>query len=231
MSSILGSKLNKQFNVKKAVLSFAIILAISFVALQIPFTHIAGSSKSFTLFDFLAPTMGALWGSALGIVSILTVNFINLLIKGDFSLSAWIRLLPILFAIYHFAKRSKLSGLVGIVCMVLFVAHPIGRQAWTYSLYWLIPLATVFISSKNVFTSALGATFTQHAIGSVAFLYAFGYTPAYWNALIPQVAGERLLMALGISVSYVGFQAIVRLVGSKITLPNFRKATNLITVE
>ena len=48
-----------------------------------------------------------------------------------------------------------------------------------------------------------GATFTAHAVGSVAFLYAFNIPAATWMALIPVVAFERGLFALGIAGSTV----------------------------
>jgi len=101
--------------------------------------------------------------------------------------------------------------------MVLFALHPVGGQAWVYSLYWLIPVIATFFPERLA-GRALGATFTAHAVGSVAYLYMFQSTPAFWLALIPVVAVERLLFASGISVSYVALNSLLAKVENKFDL-------------
>jgi len=86
------------------------------------------------------------------------------------------------------------------ICIVLFLLNPIGRQAWMYSMIWLIPFFTTFFN-KRLILKSLGATFTAHAVGSVIFLYTFGLTPAIWIALIPVVFIERGVFTLGIWTS------------------------------
>ncbi|OIP96481.1 hypothetical protein AUK40_04930 [Candidatus Wirthbacteria bacterium CG2_30_54_11] len=226
MTSILKRGFGSKAAAKQNILAFVICVALGFVALQIPFTHIIGTTRSFTLFDLLAPAMGALWGMTVGLASVLFINLFNLVMTGDYSTGALIRLVPVLFGVYYFARRSRASAWVGIVCMVLFIAHPVGRQAWMYSLYWLIPLFTQLLGRKNAALSALGATFTQHAVGGVAFLYAYSFTPAYWKALIPVVAGERLVLAIGITVSYVVLQSVVSAL--KLRVPGFQKARSFL---
>lgn len=86
--------------------------------------------------------------------------------------------------------------LLPILCMILFVIHPIGSQAAVYSLYWLIPVALYFVPRKSLFLTALGSTFVAHAVGSVIWCYTVAMTPAMWMGLLPIVALERLLFAL-----------------------------------
>ncbi len=210
MENLLKKGFAARRGLQKNLLPFGLSLLVGVVSLQIPFTHILGTGSNFTLFDFIAPTFAALWGMTIGLTSVLAVNLINFVLHGSFSIVPIIRLFPVLFAAWYFGRRSKASPIIGLVCMVLFIAHPIGRQAWYYSLYWLIPLFTTLLGRKNVFLSALGATFTQHAVGGVAFLYAFGFTAGYWKSLIPVVAAERLLLGVGITVSYVAIQAVAR---------------------
>jgi len=231
MPSILKEKMQGKLELKKHIVPFAIIVALSFVAMQVPFAGIWGSDKSFTLFDFLAPTFGAIWGGTVGMVSVLAVNLVNLVLVGDYSLSSLIRLLPIMFAIYHFAKRNRASSLIGLVGMALFIAHPVGRQAWQYSLYWLIPMATTIMAKDNVFAAALGTTFTQHAVGSVAFLYAYGFTPEFWKALVPVVAGERMILALGAAATYVSLRAAIKLVSRWVEVPGVVETEDLLTLR
>ncbi len=225
MTSVLKRGFTSKSGAKQNLYAFVICVTLGFLALQIPFTNIIGTTKSFTLFDILAPVMGALWGMTVGLSSVLFINLFNLVMKGDFSTGALIRLVPVLFAVYYFARRSRSSAWIGLVCMALFIAHPIGRQAWMYSLYWLIPLFTQLLGRRNAALSALGATFTQHAVGSVAFLYAFSFTPAYWKALIPVVAGERMVFAIGITLSYVLLQSVVSAL--KLRVPGFQKARSV----
>ncbi len=83
---------------------------------------------------------------------------------------------------------------------------------------WLIPLAASFLPA-NLLARALGATFTAHAIGSVAFLYGLTMMSASaWLALIPVVALERLVFATGICVSYVAVTSILSMFTTKIDL-------------
>lgn len=92
--------------------------------------------------------------------------------------------------------------LLPLMCMISFVIHPVGSQAAVYSLYWLIPIVLYFIPRKNLFLTALGSTFVAHAVGSVIWCYTVTMTPAMWMGLLPIVALERLLFALGMVVAH-----------------------------
>lgn len=86
--------------------------------------------------------------------------------------------------------------------MGAFMAHPVGAQAWVYSVYWLIPVLLYVIRKKSLFLEALGSTFIAHAVGSVIWIYADPITPHAWLALIPVVFIERLIFASGIVVVF-----------------------------
>ena len=109
--------------------------------------------------------------------------------------------------------------------MALFIAHPEGRQAWYFSLYWLIPVLAEFKKDRLILRS-LGATFTAHALGSVIFLYGFGLPAAVWIGLIPIVALERGLFAVGIWASYLAFNNGLEIVSHKVNLPIFKNLIN-----
>lgn len=193
--------------------SVALIVAmgLGWFALQVPFSFmVGGQGVNFTLFDLFAPVFGAIFGLTFGLIAVLAVNLTNIVVSGNYELAAFIRLVPVLFAVYFFARRAPASVAVSLIAMVLFVAHPIGREVWYYSLFWLIPSLMRLISRDNVFTSAMGATFTQHAVGGVAWLYAFSLPAEVWRSLIPLVIAERFVMGLGIAVSFVALQALVR---------------------
>jgi len=86
---------------------------------------------------------------------------------------------------------------------VAFNLHPIGRSAWVYSMFWLIPVICYFLRERFLLARALGATFTAHAIGGAFWIYAFGLSKEIWLGLIPVTAIERSMFALGIMAAYL----------------------------
>jgi len=213
---------------KKTFILIISFIIIGFILLQIPFTNIIGSNQQFSLFDFFAPTIGAFFLSIWGALSIIIVKLVNALISGQaLDAATIIRFFPLaLAALYFGAKKYKiLVASLPIICMVLFIMHPEGRAAWYYSLYWLIPLVAVFVKKSLIFRS-LGATFTAHALGSVAFLYTFNLPASVWIALIPIVFLERMLFTSGIATSYVVFNSVVAWLDKKITIINLQGLVN-----
>lgn len=192
-------------NINKKTVFILLFSFLGLVTLQIPVSKIIGSNQSFTLFDFFAPTTGLFLNSIPGAISVLIVKVFDLLfIKMKVDIVSFFRLLPLPLAAYYFGSQSKRKGLIATVCLFLFIFHPIGRQAWFYSLYWLIPIFTSFFP-KRLFLKSLGSTFTAHAVGSTVFLYAFQLPSNVWKSLIPIVFMERFSFSIGIYVSYFVF--------------------------
>jgi len=186
----------------KKIVFIVLFSLFGLLALQISVSRIIGSTQNFTLFDFFAPTTGLFLNSFPGLVSILLVKLFDLIfIKKAIDLVSILRLLPLPLAAFYFGSKSKSKSLIAILCMILFISHPIGRQAWIYSLYWLIPLIASFFP-KRLFLKALGSTFTAHAVGSTVFLYTIGLTPQVWLGLISVTFVERFSFAVGIYASY-----------------------------
>lgn len=214
-------------NTQKKLFFLALFSIIGFIALQIPFNKILGSSVSFTLFDFFGPMAGAFLGPVFGIVSVLGVEVFNLFIKHTpLTTGTIIRLFPTLFAVFYFAaiKNKKYHGkwilAVPILCIIAFITHPIGRQVPHYALmFWFIPVLAYF-KRDNLFIKSLGSTFTAHAVGGAAWIWAFNLPVQAWNSLIPVVVAERLLFATGIAASYIIFKYTLSYLASKRILPD-----------
>lgn len=215
---------------RKRLAFFAIFAALSLLLYQVKFSDIMGvPSQSFTLFQLIGPTAAGVLGPALGVAAVLSVEVANFLIGGKpLDLITFVRFFPMVFAAIYFGSKNKLTALPAIICMFLFWMNPNGAQAWAYSLYWLIPVGAAFYKD-NIIARALGSTFTAHAIGSVAFLYAYGLPPQVWMALIPVVAVERLTFAAGIVVSFYAINTVVDIVTSKtgFTFANIEKHYSL----
>lgn len=201
-------------NISRSKILFTLFFTlICFFALQIPFTRLLGSNVNFTLFDFIAPGAGAFIGTVPGILAVLLVQLLNVIAHNGYisDIGSLIRIFPTLFAVFYFSRKRTADLIIPVFCMVIFNLNPVGRSAWQYSLFWLIPIAAHFYR-KNTFVRSLGATFTAHAVGGALWVWVFGLTREMWLALIPQVMIERLLMATGISVFYLVSIRLFRLI-------------------
>lgn len=206
---------------KKNQLGFITTFTIlGLIALQIPFSRILGSSIKFTLFDFFAPTAGAFLETTPGVISVFAMQILNIILHGGKipDIGGIIRLFPTLFALFYFAKKRTVNIFIPALAIVIFNLHPIGRSAWQYSLFWLIPIAAHFLR-RNLFVRSLGATFTAHAVGSALWVWAFGLTREIWISLIPQTAMERVLFASGISVFYIVLTNVLNYAAKRKFLP------------
>lgn len=203
---------------------FVILFAIlGFVALQVPVARIVGSDQNFTLFDFFAPVTGLFLTSIPGALSVLLVKIVDIIyIKHQVDWVSIARLAPLPLAAWYFGSQFRGRAGVALVCMVLFILHPIGREAWQYSMYWWIPVLAVFFP-QSLFFRSLGSTFTAHAVGGVVFLYAFNLPASLWLGLIPVVFVERMLFAGGIWLSFFIFNYALHILVDRlhITFLNF----------
>lgn len=195
----------QQYLTKKNLLFIAIFTIVGFMALQIPVTQLAGSKAKFTVFDAFAPIAGSFIGTVPGVTAVFLMQFFNFLIHGAPIQDAGtiIRFLPMLLAALYFAKKSKINFIVPAAAIIIFIAHPIGRTVWYFSFFWLIPMIAYFFRARFLFARSLGATFSAHAVGGALWIWTFNLPAAVWNSLIPIVAIERLLFALGITASFV----------------------------
>ena len=115
-------------------------------------------------------------------------------------------------------RKEKIRILVLVLAIVAFIAHPVGRQIWYFSLFWTIPIIIKLLPKKygeKVFLRSLGATFTAHAVGGAMWNYIVPMTPAAWILLIPMVIFERVLFASGITVSFIGLNTLLDRLDSK----------------
>ena len=201
-------KLNKLIT-KKGLMFLLIFSVLVFVGDRLNFSKLVGAENQFfTLFQFFGPVAGAFLGPVVGVLSVLIAEVASKIANhAAFDFVTVLRLTPMLFAAWYFGtKRDKISFLVPVAAIVLFIAHPVGRQVWFFSLFWTIPIIIKLLPKKygeKVFLRSLGATFTAHAVGGAMWNYIVPMTKAAWIALIPVVIYERLLFSIGIAVSFV----------------------------
>ena len=211
-------------DLNKKLVFFVLFTILGFIFLQVPFNKLAGSNVSFTLFDFFAPIAGAFLGPVFGIVSVFSVMVTNNIIKEvPWTQGSIIRLFPTLFAVYYFAtiiKKGPNNWILAVpfIAILAFLAHPNGQQVPQYTFFWVIPLIA-YRFRNNLYMRALGATFTAHAVGGAAWIWAFNLGAGVWKGLIPIVISERLLFAAGIAISFVLTKKILTVLSSRHVLP------------
>jgi len=207
----------------KKLITLAIFIIIGFAAMQVPFSQLLGAEKlKFSLFDFYGPIAGAFFSSVIGLITVFVMQLINWAWYGfNFDLITILRFLPMLMAVIYFSRKTKWILLIPGIAMILFWLHPEGRGAWYYALYWTIPFLAYLAPAKYISARAIGATFCAHCVGSVAFLYVMGLKSAVWIGLIPVVWKERVLMTIGITITFYVFSGVLNwLVNKKhISLP------------
>lgn len=160
----------------------------------------------FSWAQVVLPLLGALCGvvgSYALLAGCITLRVLGLMLGVSTQLFFGI---PTFCASLYWATEQRWIRMgIPVLCMLLFVMHPVGLYAAPYTFYWLIPMGIAYIRYNNSFLTALASTFTAHAVGSVMHLYMINILPASaWLQLMPIVAVERLCLALGMWLVYVG---------------------------
>ena len=202
----------------KRIIFLLVFFALVLIGKKINFSPVLGAENQFfTLYQFFGPTAGAFLGPVFGGIAVFFAQVADYLIVGkEWTWINTLRMLPMIFTVIYFAnKRKYWTAIVPAICMVLFMVHPVGRQVWFYSLYWLIPILGSLFPKKFLLLRSLGATFTAHAVGGVLWLYTIPMEAGAWVSLIPIVAYERILFAMGIAGSYIIFNTVLDYVVEK----------------
>ncbi len=201
-----------------------IFFILTLISKNINFSSLIGEANQFfTLFQFFGPTAGAFLGPWVGGVAVLFSQLADFLLMGkEMSLVSILRFLPMLFAVYYFGSKRKItSSLICLVSIFLFVIHPVGREVWFLSFFWLIPILGKVLPDKMkgaLLLRSFGATFTAHAVGSAIWIYTVPMTAGQWVSLVPIIAYERFLFGLGIAGSYIIFNTVLDFLICKLKL-------------
>lgn len=196
---------------KKRVIASSLFVVIGFALLQIPVNSLAGTGAKLTFFDMFYPVSGAFVGTGLGVIAVVAMQVLSLAFHGFAGVAttsllillATTRLLPMIAGAVVFSKDSKKGLIIPGIAILIFLANPIGLQAWYFTLLWLIPFAALPFRKKFLLARSLQTTFVSHSVGGAIWIWAFPTTVAFWMALIPVVLLERSIFTLGISASYI----------------------------
>ncbi len=193
------------------IIFLVVFIVAVWAASKINFSPLVGAKQQyFTLVQFFGPIAGGFLGPLVGLVTVVAATGINLLTSAKaVTLIDVLRLFTLgAAALYFGSKARKSAALIAIAATIVFLAHPVGRQVWFISLYWLIPLIAA-MWKNNLFLRSLGATFTAHAVGSAIWAWTVPMTAEQWISIIPLIAVERLMFAAGIALSYVASTSLL----------------------
>jgi hypothetical protein len=199
-------------------ITFSVLFAALFIVLtKTKMFPILGTEFNFSMGVMFGPALGGLLGIRLGVATILVSQLIGTVV-GLYKIKDMLSMLvffPILVGSIYFARSfrgDRKTIAVPAVCMVLFLLHPIGREVWFYSLFWLIPMAVIIFKDRidsvirhpvaRTYSCSLGTAFVDHSVGSVVYLWFLSIPGQFWVAAIPLTIMERLLIALGITFSF-----------------------------
>ena len=190
----------KGLSLLRLVLIGIVLKAISFYKIS----FILGSQTAFFNGSSVAIPLVGFFAGSVGSVLLCLIRMSNWYLFSSGSLHLLSFVIPGFCAsLYWATQKSSIRFWLPLLCMAAFVAHPVGRDAFVYTFYWLIPLVLYVSKRQNVWTDALGSTFVAHAVGSVIWLYTTTTTASLWLSLLPVVAVERLLCAAGmVSICY-----------------------------
>ncbi|MBO3755235.1 MAG: hypothetical protein FGF53_10250, partial [Candidatus Brockarchaeota archaeon] len=204
---------------------FSVLFAALFMVLtKIKFWPIFGTESSFSFGVMFGPVisrfLNVYWGTSV-IMLARIIGFATGYYKmGDISnlpkfVMSWLIFLPIMVGGIYFTKMFKGDRrliIVPALSILLFLLHPIGREVWFCSLFWAIPLLIAVFKPRidrllknhlaQVYAYSLGSAFTDHAIGSITYLYFMNIPAEFWIQAIPFTIVERLIIAAGISFFY-----------------------------
>ncbi len=103
-----------------------------------------------------------------------------------------------------------LYALIPATCIALFVLHPATAASSWYAFFWCMPLVTLALPKAHFFVHALGSTFTTHAVGTI--LWIFTKPLPNWTVLAPIALQERLALACGMTVCFVGYHYLKQII-------------------
>lgn len=188
-----------------AIFKFSQLIKVSFL--------FGSQAIWFSGINSVLPLSGAFGGSLGASLVFVVRQLLHFFFFRTISLKFLVFGIPGFFAsLYWSTNHIAVRLLLPLACMILFIVHPIGGQAFFYSFYWLIPVVLYFFPKKSLFLTALGSTFIAHAVGSVIWCYTVPMTATMWIALMPIVALERILFALGMVAAHHAISFVFRMI-------------------
>ncbi len=156
----------------------------------------------FSLSSCIAPISGFFLGTMGNSLIFSMRTLITLSLKG-LGIASLCAHMPTLGGTLYLTTQWRVIRMgIPLLCILLFIAHPVGRVIWFYPVYWLPPVLMGYTVPRSIFLRSLASTLTAHAIGSVIWLYSHSTDAFFWHTLFSIVWIERLIIALCMTGAY-----------------------------
>jgi hypothetical protein len=205
-----------------------VFAALHAVVSLLPFTLSIGVSGQITLGVITAPLIGILAGPFIGGIAVMIGSFVAGFMNpagAIFGLASFVP--PTIGAVGAGSVRSSrsyLAGMVIVISVLVFYAHPYGREVFYYPWLQLVAAAICFLPISNTYrrgfdssevkkiapvfvVAAFVGTLADHASGSAMGIWYFSafLGPEIWKAIafvypIERVVATILCSLVGIPV-------------------------------
>ena len=180
----------------------------------IPFTIAIGVSGNITMGVMTAPLIGFLLGPITGGISVFVGSLIGLFLNPSGAIFGPLTALPPALGAAASGcirmKRGYVPGMIILLSVAAFYAHPFGRAALFYPWLQIIAMilafspiaglaASYFTTSElkkitfAVAVAALVGTLTDHAFGSALGIWYYNLPTAIWNTIMYVYPIERVV--------------------------------------
>lgn len=191
-------------NISLLLLQATALVGVLSVASWWKLSYVLGSTTAyFSAINIVAPLAGA--------VGLTSVSALFFALKALFAHSAvslgsiallGLHVPTIAASLYWSCNHGMYRVGLPLLCMAVFLMHPAGSAAAFYALWALVPVAAFFLARNSIVATALGSTFTAHAVGTVVWLFITPLSPELYAQLMPIVLVERLVYASGMTLVY-----------------------------
>jgi hypothetical protein len=195
----------------------AVFAALQAVLATFPFTIAIGvTGYSITLGLIGGPLIGILLGPIMGGMAVLIGSFVGVFVNPLGAIFGFLTVIPpscgALSAGLVKVRKAYLGGLIILFSLLVFYAHPYGREAFLFP--WLHIVAMVIAFSPIAYVAGSGFTdarrsrvvlgiivasfigvLTDHIVGSAIAIWYFspGLIPQIWNSIMFVYPVERIV--------------------------------------
>lgn len=207
----------------KGIALIAIFASLQAVLCSLPYAISIGVSGQITLGVIGAALIGIVIGPLLGGLAVLIGSFIGIFINPAGAIFGVLSVLPptlgALGAGFMMIKRGYVPGTIILASVLVFYAHPFGREVLFYPFLHIIAiiLAFVFSTRMAVWSSqlfdikklslgvpiaAFVGTLTDHMFGSSLAIWYFNpvLTPEIWSSVMFVYPIERIVVVILTSI-------------------------------
>jgi ABC-type Co2+ transport system permease subunit len=230
------NRMSKPILSSKQIALTAIFASLQAVLSSLPYTISIGVSGQITLGVIGAPLIGIIIGPLLGGFAVLIGSFISVFVNPAGAIFGILSVLPptlgALGSGFMMIKRGYIPGTIILASLLVFYAHPFGREVPLYPFLNIAAMIVAFVfSTRMAFWSSqpldvkklsLGVplatfvgTLTDHMFGSGLAIWYFNpvLTPGIWSSVMFVYPIERIVVVILTSIIAVPLYYSLRKAG------------------